>query len=567
MVDEGKAMKTKLLAQGRRGVVLRVVVASLLPLALISPATGADTAVPAPITLTAPTGLQGVPALPFTGVKAAAFTTLETMVNLTVTPNQGPEGTPITVSGKGLPANVSLPLTWSTADGAWIVDVQPNTVNYMGAKYLKYAVNMATVTTDAAGSFTYETKIPRDFGGVHDIYAIKDGTAIGHGGFQMQTTLSISPKSGPIGTPITVTYTGMGPNLYTGGVSVLWDNNFAGEAQALWTRGTAKFKIRASGSVGTHYVALTAGIGVQYMNIKQSPVPWGKGSSTAFKVTKDAGAPAPSIEFPAAVEPTVTQRTTLSQVGLDPNTKAVATLSQSSGTVGTKVKLNVSGMTSTGAHQIVWATVVGNRVNCTGTCWVYSGVPMGTATPASGSFSQDVTIPDHLGGWHVIQVKQGDVIEAQVSFYVKASIFAYKDQNGKVLSMGIAKADPSGFPEARDGSGVPKSKFKVGEEFTIAMKGVGWTQLDNTMAVTYDNNYIGYGCGFNSNGYMVVHLIATGAPGTHIIDLHPVLYTNQPSFANTPYGMLPVLTNGSDIPGLALGYQPPTVHFAITITK
>jgi hypothetical protein len=99
------------------------------------------------------------------------------------------------------------------------------------------------------------------------------------------------------------------------------------------------------------------------------------------------------------------------------------------------------------------------------------------------------------------------------------------------------------------------------------MKGVGWTQLDNTMAVTYDNSYIGYGCGFNSNGYMVVHLTATGAPGTHIIDLSPVLYTNQPSYANTPYGMLPVLTNMNDIPGLALGYQPPKVHFEITIVK
>lgn len=508
-----------------------------------------------------------MPALPFTGVKSATFTAPEKMVTLDVTPNQGPEGTPITISGKGLPASTTFPLTWSTADGAWIVDVQPNTVNYMGTKYTKYNVDLATVTTDASGAFSYKTKIPRDFGGVHDIYAVKDGVALAHGGFQMSTTLTISPKSGPIGTPITVTYTGMGPNLYTGGVSVLWDNSYAGEAQALWTRGTAKFKIRAAGPVGTHYVALTAGIGVQYMNIKQSPVPWGKGSSAAFKVTKDSGAPAASIEFPAKIEPTVTQRTTLTQVGLDPNTTAVATLSQTSGPIDTKVKLHVTGLKTTGQHQIVWATVVGNRVNCTGTCWVYNGVPMGAATPSNGTIDQDLTIPDHLGGWHVIQVKQGDVIEAQVSFYVKESIFNYLDKNGKVLSAGIAKADPSSMPELRDGSGVPKSKFKVGEEFTVAMKGVGWTQLDNTLAVTYDNSYIGYGCGFNSNGYMVVHLIATGAPGTHIIDLHPVLYTNQPSFANTPYGMLPVLTNDRDIPGLALGYQPPAVHFAITVTK
>ena len=559
-------MKTSFVSRGLRTHLLRASVALILPIAMISPAMGADP-VTTPLTLGAPADLPGVPALPFTGNKSAAFTVPEKMITLDVTPNQGPEGTPITISGKGLPANATMPMTWSTADGAWLVDVQPNTVNYMGTKYTKYSVDIANVTTDASGNFTYKTKVPRDFGAVHDIYIIQNGVAVAHGGYQMATTMSISPKSGPIGTPITVTYTGMGPNLYTGGVSVLWDNSYAGAAQALWTRGTAIFKIRAAGPAGTHYIAATAGIGVQYMNIKQSPVPWGKGSVVAFKVTKDAGAPKAFIEYPPSVTPSVSQRTTLSDVGLDPNTKAVATLSLGSGPVESKVKLNVTGLTTTGAHQIVWSTVVGNRVNCTGTCWVYNGVPLGSATPANGSISQEITIPDNLGGWHVVQVKQGDVIEAQVPFYVKESIFQYKDSKGKVLSNGIAKADPSNMPELRDGSGVPKSTFKAGEEFTIAMKGVGWTQLDNTLAVTYDNSYIGYGSGFNSNGYMVVHLIATGAPGTHIIDLRPVLYVFQPSFANTPYGALPILTNNTDLPGLALGYQPPAVHFAITITK
>ena len=560
-------MKSKYLPRGRKSLVLRAAVASILGMSVLVPANAADT-VTTSLTLMAPKGLPGVPALPFTGVKSVTFTSSATnMSTIDVTPNQGPEGTPITISGKGLPASALLPLTWSTADGAWIADVQPNTVNYMGVKYVKYSVDLTTVTTDTTGAFTFKTTIPRDFGGVHDIYAIKDGAAIAHGGFQMNPTLSISPKSGPIGTQITVTYTGMGANLYTGGVSVLWDNSYAGEAMAIWTRGTSVFKIRASGSVGTHYVAATAGIGVQYMNIKQSPVPFAKGSVVSFKVTKDAGAPVSSIEYPAIVEPVVSQRTTLSDVGLDPNTKAVAALSTTSGVVGTKVKLNVTGLTTTGSHQIVWSSVVGNRVNCTGTCWVYNGVPMGSATPINGAFGQDVTIPDNLGGWHVIQVKQGDVVEAQIPFYVKESIFNYVDKKGKILSAGIAKADTSNAPESRDGSGVPTRKFKVGEEFTIAMKGVGWTQLDNTLAVTYDNSFIGYGCGFNSNGYMVVHLIATGAPGTHIIDLRPVLYVFQPSFANTPYGALPVLTNSNDLPGLALGYQPPAVHFAITIVK
>ena len=37
-----------------------------------------------------------------------------------------------------------------------------------------------------------------------------------------------------------------------------------------------------------------------------------------------------------------------------------------------------------------------------------------------------------------------------------------------------------------------------GQKFTVHLKGLGWTQLDNTIAVDYDNSYVGYGCGFNS---------------------------------------------------------------------
>jgi hypothetical protein len=257
----------------------------------------------------------------------------------------------------------------------------------------------------------------------------------------------------------------------------------------------------------------------------------------------------------------------LSNQGVDPKTTAIAKLNVNSAVVGTKVKLDVSGLYTSGAHQIVWASVVGNRVNCSGTCWVYNAVPMGSATPTSGSFSTDLTIPDNLGGWHVIQIKSGDMIEAQIPFYVKPSIFNYKDKKGKVLTAGVALADKSPLPEDREGSGTPTYTFKAGEEITIAMKGVGWTQLDNTMAVTYDNSFIGYGCGFNSNGYMVIHLPAVGEPGIHIIDLHPLFYTNQPSFANTPYGMLPILSFANDNPAIALGYQLPAVHFSVKIVK
>ena len=560
-------MKTKI-ASPRLALVAKGVVVSLFSVFLVAPALGADTQY-TPITLVAPTGIPNVAPLPFTAVKSEAFTIPTTMQNLTVTPNQGVVGSPMVVSGTGLPASTTLQLTWGTASGTWVADVQPSSVNYLGDSISKFNVNMTTVTTDAAGAFTFASKVPEDFGGVHDIYAVVNGAAVAHGGYQTTRALTISPTSGPIGTPITITYTGMGATLYTAGAAVHWDNNMAGEMQALWTRGTGQVVIRAAGPRGVHYVNVGDAIGVTYMNIIQSPVPYANGGSLPFVVTNDPGVGKPYATFPADVQPTTTLRTTLSTVGLDPATKAVMTLSKSSGDILSKVNVKTSQVAVDGTYQIVWSTVVGNRVNCTGVCWSFNAIPLGTATVVNGSSSTDVTIPDNLGGFHVIQMVKGSVIEAQSPFYVKESIMPFYDAKGKVTGMGVAAFDPSTSPDsvARGQAGEPTTTFKNGDYFTISIKGVGWTQLDNTLAVTYDNNYIGYGCGFNSNGYMVIKLVATGAPGTHIIDLHPLLYTNQPSFANTPYGMLPVLSSDRDFPGLALGYQVPSFHFAIKVTR
>ena len=62
-----------------------------------------------------------------------------------------------------------------------------------------------------------------------------------------------------------------------------------------------------------------------------------------------------------------------------------------------------------------------------------------------------------------------------------------------------------------------------------------------------------------------MNMVATGGPGTHLIDMYPLLYTQQPSYANTPYGMVPRAdATQRDAPGLALGYQLPAMRLAIT---
>ena len=555
---------------GFRSTALRIAVAAILPVAsltFIASANGADA--PVATTLVRPEGLPNISAIPFTGNKSATFTAPTTMVNLSTLPSQGVVGDAFKIEGKALEANTDYVLTWSTSDASWLAGIEPNTINYMGTSYVNYNIDMANVKTDANGAFSFATKIPSDWGGVHDIYVVKNGVAAGHGGVQVSRSFTMTPKSGPVGTPITVTYTGLGPKLYAAGSALIYDNHFAGEMMARWSRGTATATILAAGKVGNHLVQANEAISFSYLNILQSPVPYANSGQGIFKITKDPGAFKPYAKFPTKVTPTVSQHTTLSNIGLDPNTTAVAKLSVEDGPIGTKTKFDVTGLTTTGTHQIVWATVVGNRVNCTGTCWIYNSIPLATVEVTGSTVSQEITVPDHLGGWHVVQIKKGDVIEAQTLFYVKESIMKFYDKAGKVIGEGIAKADTSGSAAAfaAGGAGKPTNTFKENEEFTISLKGVGWTQFDNTLAVTYDNSYIGYGCGFNSNGYLVVHLRATGGVGTHIIDLRPLLYTQQPSFASTPYGMTPVLTSENDFPGLAAGYQIPQFHFAINVVK
>jgi len=576
---------------------------SLLPAVLLTVSSGAGSSPTVPVpsaaqageganasALTAPSNLDSVPAMP--GPVSAKFTLGSSLGVLTTTSSgpqsgvsgSGTEGQPFTISGSGLAANASVAIEWSTSNETWVTDVEPSTVNYLGTAAANFNVTLATVTTNASGAFSYKTTVPVDFGGSHSIYAVVNGVEVAQGGFTTLRTFTVTPNRGPIGTMIHVTVSGLGATAYTLGTALDWDNHFVGEAQAVWTRGTASFVIRAAGPLGKHTLEVGAAVGTLYMNSDQSPVPYANLLTAPFTTTKDSGPTAAQIDFPSAVTPTVNEVTTLAKANLDPSSAAVATLSQSSGHVGSKVMLNVSGLSGSSSEELVWSSVVGSRVNCPSgstSCWAFTSTPLGSANVSNGNLAFQVTIPvttsgvpgAGLGGWHVIQVMNGTSVEAQVPYYVKESIVAYTSSSGKLLSMGTAAAAPvptnvtSPSLTQVAGVGQPTDVFKEGQEFTIAIAGVGWTQLDNTLAIDYDNSLVGYGCGFASNGYMVVHMFATGGLGTHIIDMYPELYTLNPDYATTAYGMIPVLTYARDYPGLALGYQVPAIRFAIKIVK
>lgn len=514
--------------RGRRALALGgTVVVGALTLLQVS-------AVAAPTPVTAPI-IPGAPKL--FGPVVDPGTPAESMAVLKTTPDVAPAGTKITISGTGLPAGKAVGLVWMTANVRFVLDPKPDSLDYIGRKVDRIGVALANATTDASGAFKVAVVAPRDYGGLHDIFAVVGGKQVAKGGYLLERTVRISPKSGPVGTPITVTVEGMGSPTYESVGSVLYDNRFAGAVSANTTRGWTKFKIRASGSPGVHFVEYAGSSHtVPYLNMVQSPVPWTDAHRMKFTVTKDAGAPKPTLEWPTAVEPTMAERTTV----LSTNVTGSATirLSSSSGPILSTVNVTAAGLVPNAPAALQWTSVVGNRVNCTGTCWNFVNEQLGSAqVGADGTLTKAIKVPDGLGGWHAVQIVQNGQIRAQVPYYVKRSFVS-----------------------------IPKT-VKAGQPFIVEIKGVGWTQIDNTVAVTYDNSYIGYACGFNSNGYVRIQLMATGEPGTHLIDLYPLLYTQQPAYPYSQLGMVPLLGFAMDAPGLAAGYNLPAYRLAITVVK
>jgi hypothetical protein len=417
------------------------------------------------------------------------------------------------------------------------------TVAYKQRVFSEKRISLGQLTANASGSFAGTFSVPEDFGQVHEIHAVVDGQDVARGGFQVLMAATATPLSGPIGTPIQLRVTGLNTNLFSGSTLALrYDNAYTGLLTAATTGGTADAVIRASGMEGAHAVFIGAGTSPSYLNIHQSPydflyahLPDAEGFHFTFNVTGDAGSPPDTVEWPVAdavrTLPADAPRTTLEPLALS---SARVTLDPSSGPVLTRTRLSASGLRPDAPASAVWMTARGNRVSGSG--WDLAAVVLTTGrTDERGQLALDVEIPDDLGGWHELKVVQDDVAVAQAPFSVERSLVS-----------------------------VSPSRLYAGETVTVHAKGLGWTELDNGFAVTYDNAFAGYACGFNSNGDITMPLVATGGPGTHLIDLYPMVYNGQDRKA---WYWAPVLTFARDFPALSIGYRLPAFRLAINIVQ
>lgn len=140
--------------------------------------------------------------------------------------------------------------------------------------------------------------------------------------------------------------------------------------------------------------------------------------------------------------------------------------------------------------------------------------------------------PDDLGGDHRIEAAAGDSVIAKTTL---------------ILS-------PSALP-------LNVSEGPAGTDIVVHLKGVGWTQTSNIYTLDYDNAWLGYACGFNSQGDVKIHLPAAGDPGWHYIDLYPAIYSGKEASTQVNDFRVPMLT-ATDHPHENL----PIFHFAFLVT-
>jgi len=347
---------------------------------------------------------------------------------------------------------------------------------------------------------------------------------VAQNGIEVTQSFELSPVSGPLGTPIELKVKGLGWRTMESTWVVNWDNNLVGFVSAAGTKGSAVARLRAAGPVGDHIVRVLTGYqGQGYLNYEQSPVAHLPRPQFTFRTT-----PGRASTPLAYAEPYQRQPVPKTEVFVE---DATLSLDATQGPVGSRTTLRGEGFPANATLQLAWQTSVGSRVSGNG--FESQEQEFGTVkVGADGRINLPVTVPDDLGGLHGLAVRNGDKTLGRVFFVIETS---------------IASISPTSGP--------------VGTPVTIHLKGVGWTEYDNIYVATYDNAYMGYACGFNSQGDVVINFHASGTPGQHIIDLYPGIYQGPPTETQLLYRQ-PQLTYADDHPGNKI----PALRFTFEVT-
>lgn len=530
---------------------------------------------------------------------------------IAISPSSGIVGSKISVEGQGFVPNTEYILNWGSYNVSWILGGNPTEVT--GTSALPVEDKLTSVRTDSSGSFTTVVSAPVDNGGKHVIQLYSEnGTALQNPAiFTLEPSFTISPSRGPAGTPILVVAHGLGIGTYSTNYHVMWDNKYLGYMTAVTTHGDANFTFYAVGTIGTHYIDIYQGYpGPGYLNPDQNPssgnwyppyLPYqttfnitsqpftslsgvgshssnsssisllplmgiglviasfpiispshfggkksrralrgiGKigfvvivvglllvGAAVFFAYDQASGNPSANsgstyTQQVVVVRPQITVPTSLATSGPRIN------VSPNLATVGSTVNVTGLGFAPNSEVPVSWSTKQGNNLHG----FVNVNRPLNNVTTSSsGSFSFRMTVPSDLEGLHFISVANL-TLDSNASLYIERS------------------------------ATVTPSEGQQGTSITIQLLGTGWDYNTNIVAIDYDNAFVGYACGFNSQGNITVTIPAAGSPGVHSIDLYPSIYLGPAPPSSITVYRYPLVTP-YDQPE-----KVPSFHFSFLITS
>jgi hypothetical protein len=429
-------------------------------------------------------------------------------------------GTEIDASAEGLPPGRTVDLIWETVAGGWVVE---DGYRFRGKRFTDSTRILGRAQVASNGRLQTRFTIPDDFGGVHSVTIADARRPLAQGGIEVTQTFEMHPSEGPIGTLVELRVTGFGWRTMESTWVVNWDNRDVGYVSATDTRGSAVARFRAAGPVGAHEIKVYTGyMGQSYLNHEQAPNAYLPRPRFVFHVTPG------SVPAGGYVEPYPPQRVPAAEISL---AGADLSITPAQGPVRTRALLKGSGLPANAPVSIIWGTHAGSRVSGNGFAPKEEHLAR-VSVGADGRLDAPLQIPDDLGGMHTVTVRSGDKALARAFFAIESSVVSISPTSG-----------PPGTP------------------VTIHLKGVGWTDFDNIYVATYDNAYMGYACGFNSQGDVIVNFTAAGSPGTHLIDFYPGIY--QGAGTDQQLYRLPQLTYADDHPGSKI----PALRFAFEVTS
>lgn len=468
-----------------------------------------------------PSDRVATPAVQSAGSTRAVAPTQAYTAKLEVVPARAEVGQVVEIKGNGYPADATVDLVWYTVEGRYELE---GGTEFLGQRFAESSRVLATVRADGSGGIATKVEVPLDYGGAHDVRGRVGGQELSQASLTIMPTFSMAPREGPVGTPVELKIVGVDWRTNINTWHVLYDNRYLGFMSAVTTRGVATAHFRAAGPLGERPVSVwhNSFNPIPYLNWRQGPYKDVPGADFTFRVTAGPGPAAVLVEDFAAVD---------APWPVESPGPGKLALSVDRGAVGQVTTLRGASLPANADLSLRWWTMVGNRVSAIG--FSPEARSLGVVrTGANGEFVRDLAIPDDLGGQHRIDVLEGDRVLASAGLVIQPS----------VLSLG-------------------PTRVRAGEEIKVHLKGVGWTTYDNTYAVTYDNSYVGYVCGFSTNGDVQFSLTATGAPGVHLIDLYPTIYKGkdpQPRVYSVPQ-----LTYADDHPQRTT----PAIRLAVEIVE